>query len=420
MADRPAAWHKAVCASTPAATCFEPPAPRGRLRTARVKRPMRSSLVTSAVVAALVGFGGTLPLIVAASQAVGASPGQTVSGVIGLCLSMALTSAYLGWRHRMPIITAWTTPGAALIAGAHGLTPETTVGAFLLAGVLILVTAAVKPLGALVQRLPVSIAAAMLAGVLFRFCTAVFTAGQADPLLVLPLVLIFLVARRISPFGSVLAVLVIGIALAFFLGRVGPLPAGTWPTLELIAPRFDLHALIGIGLPLYVVTMASQNLPGLAVLQAAGYKPPTQSILASTAIASLITAPLGSLTSNLAAITASICTGPDTHPDPAKRWLATPFYAASYLVLAAGGAFVVALIAALPPGLVATFAGLALLAPLVNALSTAMGDTAKRFPAVLTLAVTASGVSLLDIGSAFWGLAAGLVALGIERAGARR
>ncbi|TSJ62045.1 benzoate/H(+) symporter BenE family transporter [Starkeya sp. 3C] len=381
---------------------------------------MRSSLVTSAVVAALVGFGGTLALIVAAAQAVGATPGQTTSGVVGLCLSMALTSAWLGWRHRMPIITAWTTPGAALIAGSHGLTVETAVGAFLLAGVLILVTAAVKPLGSLVQRLPVAIAAAMLAGVLFRFCTAVFTAGQADPLLVLPLVLIFLVARRISPFGSVLAVLVIGIALAFFLGLVGPLPSGTpLPTLEFILPRFDTQALIGIGLPLYVVTMASQNLPGFAVLQAAGYKPPTQSILASTAVASLITAPFGSLTSNLAAITASICTGPDTHPDPQKRWMATPFYALSYLVLAAGGAFVVALIAALPPGLVATFAGLALLGPLVNALGTAMGDAAKRFPAVLTFAVTASGVSLFDIGSAFWGLTAGLIALGIDRAGKR-
>ncbi|MDQ0510181.1 benzoate/H(+) symporter BenE family transporter [Ancylobacter amanitiformis] len=381
---------------------------------------MRSSVITSAVVAALVGFGGTLALIVAASQAVGATPAQTSSAVIGLCLSMAASSAFLGWRHRMPIITAWSTPGAALIAGSHGLVIETAVGAFLLAGVLLLVTAAVKPLGALVQRLPVAIAAAMLAGVLFRFCTAVFTAGQVDPLLVLPLVLLFLVARRISPFGAVLAVLVIGIALAFFLGRVGPLPAGIpLPTVEWVMPRFELQALIGIGLPLYVVTMASQNLPGFAVLQAAGYKPPAPSILAVTAIASLVTAPIGSLTSNLAAITASICTGPDTHPDPAKRWPATSFYALSYLVLAAGGASVVALIAALPPGLVATFAGLALLGPLVNALGTAMADAPRRFPAVLTLAVTASGVSLLGIGSAFWGLVAGLVALGIDHAGRR-
>ncbi|QIB32498.1 benzoate/H(+) symporter BenE family transporter [Ancylobacter pratisalsi] len=381
---------------------------------------MRSSVVTSAVVAALVGFGGTLALIVAAAQAVGATPAQTASGVIGLCLSMAATSAWLGWNHRIPIITAWSTPGAALVAGSHGLTAQTAVGAFLVAGALILVTAAVRPLGALVQRLPVAIAAAMLAGVLFRFCTSVFTAAEADPLLVLPLIVIFLVARRINPFGAVLAVLVIGISLAFMLGRVGPLPGPLqMPAITIVLPSFEMQALIGVAVPLYIVTMASQNLPGFAVLQAAGYTPPTQSILAVTGIASLITAPLGSLTSNLAAITASICTGPDTHPDPARRWPATSFYALSYLVLAIGGASLVALIGALPAGLVATFAGLALLGPLVGALGTAMGDTAMRFPAVLTLAVTASGVSLLGIGSAFWGLMAGLAALGIEHAGRR-
>lgn len=381
---------------------------------------MRSSVVTSAVVAAFVGFGGTIPLVIAAAQAVGASPDQITSGVIGLCLSMAATSAYLGWRYRMPIITAWSTPGAALVAGTHGLDPHSAVGAFLLAGALILLTAAVKPLGALVQRLPVAIAAAMLAGVLFRFCTSVFTAAQADPLLVVPLIVLFLIARRISPFGAVLAILAIGIALAFFLGHVGPLPAGIpVPQLALVMPRLDMEALIGVGVPLYIVTMASQNLPGLAVLQAAGYKPPAPPLLAITGLASLITAPFGSLTTNLAAITASICSGPDTHPDPAKRWAASPFYALTYIGIAVGGASVVALLAALPAGLIAAFAGLALLGPLVNALGTAMGDAGRRFPAVLTLAVTASGVSFLGIGSAFWGLAAGLAALGIDHAGRR-
>ncbi|GLK86400.1 benzoate transporter [Ancylobacter defluvii] len=379
---------------------------------------LRASVVTSAVVAALVGFGGTLALIIAAAQAVGSDPAQTSSAVIGLCLSMAVTSAVLGWRYRMPIITAWSTPGAALIAGSHGLTPHSAVGAFLLAAVLILTTAAVKPLGALVQRLPVAIAAAMLAGVLFRFCTAVFTSAQADPLLVLPLIAMFLIARRISPFGAVLMILALGIALAFFLGRVGPLPdVFPAPALTIIWPHFDMEALIGIGVPLYIVTMASQNLPGLAVLQAAGYRPPTPPILAVTGLASLVTAFVGSLSTNLAAITASICTGPDTHPDPARRWPASPFYALSYVVLAIGGASLVALITALPSGLIAAFAGLALLGPLVNALGTAMSDGARRFPAVLTLAVTASGVSMLGIGSAFWGLAAGLMALGIDRAG---
>ncbi|MCJ8144113.1 benzoate/H(+) symporter BenE family transporter [Ancylobacter sp. A5.8] len=381
---------------------------------------MRFSVLTSAVVAALVGFGGTIAIVVAASQAAGADPGQISSGVVGLCLSMAATSAFLGWRHRLPIITAWSTPGAALVAGSQGLSINVAVGAFLMVGALILVTAAVKPLGALVQRLPVAVAAAMLAGVLFRFCTAVFSSAQVDPMLVLPLVVLFLVARRISPFGAVLAVLGVGIAFAFFLGEVAPLPEHMpLPTLTLIWPEFDLQALIGIGLPLYLVTMASQNLPGFAVLQAAGYTPPTRAILTVTGLASLITAPFGSLTTNLAAITASICTGPEAHPDPAKRWMASPCYGLFYILLAIAGAALVALIAALPAALIATFAGLALLGPLVNALGTAMGDPARRFPAVLTLAVTASGVSMAGIGSAFWGLAAGLIALGIDHAGRR-
>ncbi|WP_029355522.1 benzoate/H(+) symporter BenE family transporter [Bosea sp. 117] len=381
---------------------------------------MRSSVVISAVVAALVGFGGTLALIVAASQALGASPAQTSSAVLGLCLSMAATTAYLSMRYRQPIITAWSTPGAALIAASHGVSIEPAVGAFLMVGALIMITALVRPLGMLVQRLPVAIAAAMLAGVLFRFATAVFTSAGADPTLVLPLVVLFLLARRASPFGAVLVVLGVGIAYAFALGRVGPLPSGIpLPEVTLIAPVFDPQVLIGVGLPLYLVTMASQNLPGLAVLQAAGYTPPTNPILGVTGLASILTAPLGSLTSNLAAITASLCTGPDTHPDPSKRWMAGPFYAASYVVLAIGGASLVSLIGALPTSLVATFAGLALLGPLVNALGTALHDTARRFPAVLTLAVTASGVSLFGIGSAFWGLAAGLAALAVERIGRR-
>ncbi|MCK0195444.1 benzoate/H(+) symporter BenE family transporter [Ancylobacter sp. 6x-1] len=375
---------------------------------------MRPSIVISAVVAALVGFGGTLALIVSAAQAAGASPAEISSGVLGICLAVAATTAVLSVRYRLPIITAWTTPGAALIGASHGLTPGTLVGALLLAGVLILITATVRPLGALVQRLPVPIAAAMLAGVLFRFVTSVFTAAGAKPLLVLPLIALFLVARRLSAFGAVLIVLAAGVAYAFLLGEVKPLPDSLpLPQIVVIWPVFELQALIGVGVPLYLVTMASQNLPGFAVLRVSNYEPPTAAILAVTGFASVITAPLGALTSNLAAITASICTGPDTHPDPSKRWLAGPFYALSYILLAIGGASMVALIAAMPAELIATVAGLALIGSLVNAFG-AMGDAALRFPAVITLTVTASGMSLLGIGSAFWGLVAGIVALGAE------
>jgi benzoate membrane transport protein len=382
---------------------------------------MRSSIVISAVVAALVGFGGTIAIIVAAAQAVGASAGQTSSWVTALCLSMAATTGYLSLRHRIPVVTAWSTPGAALIAASSGVRIEAAVGAFLLAGALILLTAAFRPISQLVQRIPASVAAGLLAGVLIRFVVAVFESVGTAPALVLPLVAVFMVVRLANPAFAVLAVLAAGLAIAFGSGFAGPLPSGlALSTLEWIAPAFEPAALVGLGLPLFLVTMASQNLPGFAVLRASGYPAPSRSILTVTGLASLITAPFGAHTSNLAAISAAICTGPDAHPDPAKRWLTGPFYALSYLLLAAFGASLVGLVAALPPELMRTVAGLALVGALAGALGSALAVEAERFPAVLTLAVTASGVSLLGIGSAFWGLAAGLLAHALDSAARRK
>jgi benzoate membrane transport protein len=257
----------------------------------------------------------------------------------------------------------------------------------------------------------------MLAGVLIRFVLAVFESAGHAPALVWPLVGVFLVARLLNPSWAVLAVLAAGGALAAALGLTGPMPAHLGlTTVTLIAPRFEPAVLIGLGLPLFLVTMASQNLPGFAVLQASGYQPPARSILSVTGLASVLTAFLGAHTSNLAAITAAICTGPDTHPDPQKRWMAGPFYGLAYLVFAAFGASLVAIFAALPGDLVKTVAGLALVGPLMGALAGALADEKRRFAAVLTLVVTASGYSAFSIGSAFWGLAAGLLALGLDKA----
>ena len=378
---------------------------------------MRLSVVVSAVVAALVGFGGTLAIVVAAARAVGADPAQTSSWVAALCLAMAATSTILSIRHRMPIITAWSTPGAALIAATGGAIalPE-AVGAFLFAACLILLTAAFRPVGALVHRLPAGVASGMLGGVLLRFVMAPFESAVAMPALVLPLFALFLLLRLASPSLAVLAVLAGGIGLAWALGLTTTLPTGlALSGLELTTPVFAPAALLGLGLPLYLVTMASQNLPGFAVLRAAGYEPPARSILAVTGLASLATAPLGAHTSNLAAITAAICTGPDTHPDPARRWLAGPLYGLCYLVLAAFGASLVGLVAAMPPALIATVAGVALLAPLMGAMATAMADEGQRFAAALAFAVTASGIAAFGIGAPFWGLVAGLAALGLDR-----
>jgi benzoate membrane transport protein len=376
---------------------------------------MRLSIITSAVVAALVGFGSTIAIIIAAAQAVGANAAQTSSWVAALCLAMAATSGFLSVRYRMPVVTAWSTPGAALIAASSGISIHAAVGSFLLAGGLIMLAALIKPFGRLIERIPTSIAAAMLAGVLIRFVMAVFESAQGAPALVLPLVAIFLVVRLFNPALAVLAVLLVGIVLAFGGGLARPLSSDlSLSSLTFIAPAWEPAALIGLGLPLFLVTMASQNLPGLAVLKASGYQPPSRPILAATGLASVVTALFGAHTSNLAAISAAICTGPDTHPDPTKRWMVGPFYALSYLIFAAFSAALIGLIAALPPELIRTVAGLALTGAFAGALGSALSEEAKRFPAVLTLAVTASGLTLFGIGSAFWGLAAGLLALGLD------
>jgi benzoate membrane transport protein len=294
------------------------------------------------------------------------------------------------------------------------------VGAFLLAGALIALAGLIKAFGRLIERIPASIAAAMLAGILIRFVMAVFESAQGAPGLVLPLVGIFLAVRLVSPSMAVLAVLVSGFALAFGAGFAGPLPPGIeFSTFTFVPPVFEPTVLIGLGLPLFLVTMASQNLPGFAVLRASGYNPPTRPILTVTGLVSVVSALFGASTSNLAAISAAICTGPDTHPDPAKRWMVGPFYALSYLLFAAFSGSLIAVIAALPPELIRTIAGLALIGAFTGALTSALSDEAKRFPAILALAVTASGLSMAGIGSAFWGLATGLLALGLDGLAAR-
>jgi len=376
---------------------------------------MRLSIISSAVVAALVGFGSTIAIIIAAAQAVGADAAQTSSWVAALCLSMAATSGFLSIRYRMPVVTAWSTPGAALIAASSGISIHAAVGCFLLTGFLIVLAAFVKPFGRLIEKIPTSIAAAMLAGVLIRFVMAVFESAQGAPGLVLPLVGLFLAVRLFNPALAVLAVLFVGLGIAFGGGLAQPLSSDfSLSSLTFIAPAFEPAALIGLGLPLFLVTMASQNLPGFAVLRASGYTPPTRPILAVTGLASMVTALFGAHTSNLAAISAAICTGPDTHPDPGKRWMVGPFYTLNYLAFAAFGAALIGLIAALPPELIKTVAGLALMGAFAGALGSALSEEAKRFPAVLALAVTASGITLYGIGSAFWGLAAGLIALALD------
>ena len=380
---------------------------------------MKSGLVsvaTAALVATIAGVGGTLPVVLAAAQAVGATPDEASSWVSGLGIATALSALFLSVRYRMPIITAWSTPGAALIASTGGVPSfRAAVGAFVLAAVLILLTAAIRPLGRLIERIPASIAAAMLAGILLRIVVAMIEHVPSAPLLVLPLIALFLVARGLMPAFASLVVLAAGALLAWALGLVQPMPPPGLSTISIVTPAWDVATLVGLGVPLYLVTMASQNLPGFAVLRASGYQPPTQPILGVTGAVSLGTAFLGAHTSNLAAISAALCTGRDAHADPAKRWMTGPFYAFFWALIALFGASLVGLFGALPPALLATVAGTALLGSLAGAMGTALAHDKDRLAAAGTLAVTASGVTLMGVGSAFWGLCFGLLVFAIER-----
>jgi benzoate membrane transport protein len=380
---------------------------------------VKSGLVstgTAALIATVAGFGGTLPVVLAAADAVGATPAQASSWVSGLGIATALSALWLSVRYRMPIITAWSTPGAALIASTSGVPGiAAAVGAFVLAAILILLTAAIRPFGRLIEKIPPSIASAMLGGILLRLVIAMVEHVPSAPLLVLPLIALFLVARILMPTLASLIVLVVGALLAVGLGLVKPMPALGLSRPELIVPAWDVATLVGLGVPLYLVTMASQNLPGFAVLRASGYQPPTQPVLAVTGAASLGTAFLGAHTSNLAAISAALCTGPEAHPDSAERWKTGVFYALWWGLIALFGASLVGLFGALPPALLATVAGTALLGSMAGAMGAALSADQDRFAAAGTLAVTASGVTLMGVGSAFWGLVFGLIVLGIDR-----
>ena len=372
---------------------------------------------SAAAVATVIGFGGTVALIVQAGQTLGASPAQIISMVTALCLGIGLPGAVLSWRLKMPVVLAWSTPGAALLAASTlGLGWSTAVGAFVLAGLLMVLTGLVPALGRLAERIPAAIASAMLAGVLLPFCLKLFLVFPTDMALAAGLLAVFLVMRRVAAAWALPAVLVAAFAVLALRGQVG-LPAGTglFGELSPVMPAFDWKAAISLALPLYLVTLASQNLPGLVVLRAAGYAPPAGKLIFWGGLTSTLLAPFGAHGVNLAAITAAICTGPEAHPDQDRRWTVGVIYGLIYLVVALFAAPLAGLFIAMPTGALAVITGLALIAPLTGSLTGMMGVTEDREAAVLTFAATASGVALFGVGSAFWGLAVGFIALAARR-----
>ncbi|GAA1530788.1 benzoate/H(+) symporter BenE family transporter [Nocardioides humi] len=375
--------------------------------------------VLAGVVTALVGFSSSFVVVLAGLTAVGATADQAASGLATLLVTQAVGMLWLSVRHRIPVTLAWSTPGAALLATSAGVTGgwSAAVGAFVAAGVLILLTALVPRVGDLVAAIPVSLARAMLAGVLLPLCLAPVTALVDSPAAVAPLVVTWLVLLRVAPRWAVPGALAVALGTVVATARIDA--ADLAPHLAWTTPSWSLSALVGIALPLYVVTMASQNVPGVAVMSGFGYRVPWRESLAVTGIGTVAGAPTGGHAINLAAISAALAAGPAAGADPRRRWIAAVSASVAYLVLAIASTALATLVAAAADGVMQAAAGLALLGTLGAALGDALADPAEREPAAATLVVAASGVTVLGIGAAFWALVAGLLLRAFLRAGRR-
>lgn len=368
--------------------------------------------VVAGFVAMLVGYTSSLVLMFQAGQNAGLSSGQISSWIWALSIGMALTTIGLSLKYRTPIVIAWSTPGAALLVTSLPSVPYSdAIGAFVLCAVLLALCGLTGSVDRLLRRVPPALAAALLAGILFRIGIEICSAAQHQTALVLGMALAYLVAKRLWPRYCVLVALVAGLLLAAGLGLLDfhglrlELAVPVWTS-----PTFSLAAAIGIAIPLFVVAMASQNMPGIAVLRTDGYAVPASPLIATTGLASLLLAPFGSHGINLAAISAAICTGPQAHEDASKRYTAAVWCGLFYGIAGLFGATLAALFASLPGELVISVAALALLGSIMNGLHGALADPGQREPALITFLVTASGLTLAGIGSAFWGLVAGLLA----------
>jgi len=386
----------------------------------------RSNIVqasTAGLIAAFVGFSSSFAVVLQGLTAVGATRAEAASGLMALSITMGAGAVFLSFRYRIPISIAWSTPGAALLAGSASTDGgfAAAVGAFLLTGALIVVSGLWKSLGRWVSAIPSPLANAMLAGVLLPLCLAPARAVEEEPALGLAIVLAWVIVGSINkfyamPVAVVVAVVLIGATTDITADALGPL----WPRPVLVVPEFSVAAMVGIALPLFVVTMASQNVPGIAVLNANGYRPEPGPLFSWTGTFSLASAPFGGHAVNLAAITAALCAGDEAGPDPRKRYRAAAVAGGTYVLLGLGAGAAVAFVNASPPTLIEAVAGLALLGALGNSLMGAVADADDREVAVVTLVVTVSGVAFLGISGAFWGLATGGALYAVRRWRVRR
>ena len=382
--------------------------------------------VVAGVITAVVGFTSSFAVVLAGLRAVGATDAQAASGLLVLCLTMAVGSILFSWRLRIPMTMAWSTPGAALLAGstlpAKGF--AAAVAAFAVTGALIALCGLVRPLGAAVSAIPPALANAMLAGVLLTLCVEPFKALSASPAAIAPVLLTWLVLLRLARRWAVPGALVAAVVVMAVSGTFSHLSgAHLAPRLVGVVPAWDFPTVVAIALPLFLVTMTSQNIPGMAVLGSFGYRPPLGPPLIYTGSATVVGAFGGAHAINLAAISAALAAGPTAHPDPNRRWVAGVTCGAVYLAFGPLSALIAAVAVAAPAGIMACIAGLALIGTFASAAGSALADGTHREAAAVTFLVAASGVAFGGVGAAFWGLLAGglyqLVVSGRPRANDR-
>lgn len=381
---------------------------------------MERQPILAGVVTALVGFASSSAVVLTGLRAVGASPRQAASGLVALCMVMGLGMLWLAPRHRMPITLAWSTPGAALLAGTGTVSGgwPAAVGAFVLVGALIVLTGLWPRLGALIAAIPTTIAQAMLAGVLLELCLAPVHGVVDHPALVLPSVLVWLVLLRLAPRWAVPAAFATALsAIGTYLASGPGLHGALAPSPQLVFPHLSGGALLGLALPLYVVTMASQNVPGVAVMSSYGYQVPWRESMTVTGIGTLLAALAGGHTLNLAAITAALSASPEAHPDARRRWIAAWTGGWVYLVLALLSTAITSVVASAPDGVMTGVAGLALLGTLGSSLAGAVAASDGREAVVVTFVVAASGITVFGVSAAFWALAAGIAVYAVVRVG---
>ena len=382
----------------------------GSLTLGDVRRDASFQAVFAGFLAMFVGLSGTLAILFQAARNAHLSAAQTGSWVLSVCFAIGVSGLALSWRYRAPVVTAFSTPGLALLAQDMGrfAYPE-VIGALLLTGAAVALLGFSGLYARLVERIPGPLAAATLAGILLPFGLNVFRSLPQAPALVGAMVLAYVVGRRLAPRYAVPLALAAGLSVAGASGAFrGAELVGGLALPVFTAPRFSVAATLVLALPMIVLALASQNLPGLAVLRASGYaRVPASPLVGVTGLTSVLSAPFGAHTTTLAAITAAICAGPEAHPDPARRYVAGLSSALSYLLAGLAGGVLAGAFALLPPPLLAALAGLALAGSLLGSLETALTAGPWREAALMTLLVTASGLTFLGVGSAFWGIVVG-------------